>query len=207
MAKSKKGVRKGRRKLPVSVAKNAQAIRQIRFSQDKKLREATHTLTPAIDGTLGGPLLLSEIANGDDNTTRDGNTISHLGTFMKGQVFMNPAATVTHARIRVMIVRQKNNQTPAFVGVLKTATLDSYYSDAFNTLSKVVYDKTFFINDELPAKPIKIAVMKKFNIKYSGANGTDVAANNLYMMAICDQAVAGDRPTVAVQMRLRYTDS
>lgn len=207
MAKGKKGVRKGKRQLPATVAKNARAIRQIRRSYDKKLREAQHTLSPDIDGSLGGPLLLSSIAVGDNELTRDGNKISHIGTFLKGHVHRGVAATKPHSRIRLMVVRQKNNQTPAFAGVLQTATLDSFYSDSFSTLAEVMFDKTYLLSVNTPEKAVKIAIMKKFDIKFSGVNGTDLGANTVWLMAIGDQSVAIERPTMDLQLRMRYTDS
>lgn len=151
---------------------------------------------------------LSNIAQGDTQGTRTGNSILARSLFGRIGLEMNPTATVS--RIRILIVcdnQQIADTSPSATDVLLTAsTLSSLDTATYPNRFKVLKDMLITLDDaKMMGSSFKINIPMYKHIKYNGANSTDIAKNGIYILYISSESV--NYPTISYNLKLGYYDN
>lgn len=201
----RKKVRGGPSRNNLKIQRMNSRLNKLLAGVEKKHYDITAvSLSPT--STTGSVLILSDVDEGDSNVTREGEKITHTSSRFRGEVTINEASAPvpTSTLIRIMLVKQKTNATPALNGVLAVGNIYAPLNKSFRKLVTVVYDRTFVVDKNRPTVKLDIRYNQSFQIEYSGALGTDLARNGFYMLAISDQAALV--PTIQGYFRMNFTD-
>lgn len=174
----------------------------VEFKQHNIDYGGTVNSTPAITQ-------LTNIDQGDTDTTRDGSSIKITGIYLRG--FARSNASTTNCIVRLIIVwdRQTNQAIYSADDLLYDSTqINSLLNIDNGRRFRVLWDKA--INLDLSSNYIKpFAYYKKLNlhIRYDNTgNGiADLTENSLSMLAF--STAATNAPTVDINFRLRYVDN
>jgi len=197
-------------------------ITKIRRSQEMKFADTAYTT----DFTTAGAIVhLSSVAQGDTESTRDGNmiTATSLQYVMDMSLASPTSSTAFSSRICRVIIFQDKQQagdtSPSVTNVLTTADPTSFYQTVTRGRFKIYFDRYFTVrpftysnaspaNTGLQVAKLykgKIAFKYPLNIHYNGSAGTDIQRNGLYMLLITSVEEANDHNDIKV--RLNYKDS
>jgi len=210
--------RKGTR----AIAKRGLRIaRTLASTREIKYFAGNYSTPQAVD--TGVIIPLAAIAQGDTQTTRDGNMISLRSIRLMGYFESQPTAGGSFAMYRVILFTDKQQiaDTPPAVGdVLAATQMTSPYNQQFQRRFKISYDKTFSINN-YPAAPGAPPVItnqgqvKTWNkwffptmkrLYFNGAGPTDYQKNSPYLLIICENTAAC--PVLPVlEWQTSYNDS
>lgn len=163
----------------------------------------------AVNST-GSAYPLHEIAQGDTDQTRDGNSIKPLSNLLSIQLANN--ATAVNTRLRVLLVKdlqQIADTTPAVSDVLD-GSVASFVDAPLNNLAvgrfKILKDRTFTLTTvSAPVINFKWYTKLYGHIRYNGTASTDVQKGGLYLLFVSDQAT--NTPTMGFNTRLSFTDN
>lgn len=163
----------------------------------------------ALDSNPGLVYPLHEMAQGDTDQTRSGNSIKPLSVLIRGRLTNN--ATAVNTLVRVLLVldtQQIADTTPSVSDILDpsyqfwNAPLNNNTVGRFKVLSDRKYQLTTV---STPIREFKIYQKLYGHIRYNGANSTDIQKGGIYLMFISDQAT--NKPTFGFQTRLAFTDN
>lgn len=188
--------------------KMAQRLRRLVNVEVKKFDQ---TIAVGTNVTSGGTVYsCCDMAQGDTDQTRDGNSIKPLGC--KFQLRLANNATAVNTAVRVMVIRdlqQVADTAPTVSDVLDTSIVGAYAAPLNNATVgryKVLSDKLYSLNTV--AKPqMDLMWYQKLNghIRYNGSAASDIQKNGLYMLIVSDQAT--NYPTFGFNTRLHFTDN
>lgn len=154
-------------------------------------------------------LLVQGVADGQ----RIGNKVFWNHMMLKGEVFTS--ITVNNVSLRVMVVldRQINGNAIASGALLVNNAINfvmvSGIDPQFSRRIKVLYDK--IIKTDNLTKPVmyyKRFIKLNIPTRYVGNLGTTAAvqSNGILIYIYANTATVGDRPTVTIFNRMRYSD-
>lgn len=152
--------------------------------------------------TTGVVLNITDLDEGDTSSTRTGEKVTCKSLYFKGEIAKHASATST--KVRIFLARQKNNQVPAINGILQSGTINAPYNVEFKKLVEVFNDRTFIVDATTPKIQYNYMIPKEFQISFSGAAGTDLGSNSVYLCMISSEAT--NTPTVSGYSRMLYTD-
>lgn len=161
--------------------------------------------TCSVPGSAGFAQL-TEIAQGDTQSTRDGNSIKLVGTDFR--INLKQAATPTNQRVRFMIIRQGYNDgyTPTLLDLLSSATIDSFRNINESKGYKVLLDKMInldVISREMYTSSFHFKTMN--HVKWDGTSGGDTTFGHLWWVIMTEEAT--NQATYDVAARIRYVDN
>lgn len=160
--------------------------------------------------STGAVYPLHEMAQGDTDQTRDGNSIKPLYNLLKINLVNN--ATAVNTRVRLLLVKdlqQVADTTPAVTDILDNSVaslVDGPLNNATVGRFKVLIDKTYTMTSV--AKPVlnpKWYTKLFGHIRFNGAASTDIQKGGLFLVAVSDQAT--NYPTFSFNTRLGFTDN
>lgn len=177
-----------------------------------------NTLTSALSTTL-----LTGMAQGATDITRNGDSIMMKYNYLKGYMVYNHAdSPITH-RVRIMIVRDMNNNATAPTAAQLLATtganlvLVSPHNKDNTDRYKVLYDKLFTLDDEhqqvkfkyyhkfLMGKDKQGRPIKGAHCTFTGPNAADAGKGHLWLCQF--SSTAGNDSTVVWYNRFGYLDN
>ena len=134
------------------------------------------------------------MAQGNTEITRVGNSVLAASFFIRGRVNIHAGATNTH--VRLMIVRDKSQDgtDPTIAELSEDSTnIDSPLNMDNSHRFDMIRDRIYRLDSQGPIErsfKIYVPMMKgrKRHIKYTGGATTDTGENNLYVLAISDEA-------------------
>jgi len=201
-------------------APQSRAVAKIAMKQINKVSELKYKDTSATNEELSydAPYikLLDMPAQGDTQTTRDGDSIYIKKLFLRAWV-KNIGATTVDVPVRVMLVQwleDNANDTPTLGEVLESAaqyvSINSPYKITDKKKFKVLHDQRFHISEDngpsLKFLTISPKRLKQRKIQFNAGAVTGVG--NIYLIAFSDRTDASDTgPVINFYSRLRYLDN
>ena len=199
-----------RRPRPMTVGKVKRIISaELKFKVINHNDNVVNTANPAV-------ILLSNIAQGNDNDERDGNRITPVNTHGHVSVFGETAGggdDTTPIRVTIFRWNEDAGATPPTPALLMqdVAQLGGPYNIDNKGMFKVIYSRFFvLVNDQtnpMFKKTLRYYVKLSGKMLYDGAG----AANNLkkFHLYMIIQATSADAnaPTYTLNNTLRFTDS
>ncbi len=160
-----------------------------------------------LPSTTGVSIHLTDIAQGDANTTRHGNQIKLK--YIKLRMTLLKHATPVATFIRCLIVvdkQQEADTTPAIGNVLTSLVIDSAYDPANIGRFRILYDRVFtLVTGSSDYKFTQKYIKLNMSVRYNGVATSDIQKNGVYIMFLSDEAT--NTPTVNYNARLRFRDN
>ncbi len=202
-----------RRQIPYQVRQSRRFNRRIRRLERGISGREIKLHDEADSGTLAGAgvvHLLNGISQGDSSLQREGLK-SNLLSIQLRSVFTK-SVNQDHDIIRIMLFLDQRNQgvLPTPGDVLETANYLAFKEHDETNRFKILYDKTFALNETSDAtnKGAFVKYYKRFSnpiiMRYQGTGSAqaDVSANSLYILLIASAATT----TYATNVRLRFSE-
>lgn len=160
---------------------------------------------------------LNTVAQGDDQTNRNGRSIKARGLVIQIGVSSNTTSTVP-VRTRLVVVRDnfQDGTAPAGTDIytvngteaLRVITANqNRFTVLWDTMFTVIADNSGAGGGG--ARSIRKYLPLSHHIKYIGVTGA--AASNgpgsLYFLMVCDNATAAQQPAISYAFRLRFIDN
>lgn len=170
----------------------------------------THDFTSSgTNITSSGTILyLTGVDQGDDDETRDGNTIKLTRLLGRAKVTQHASATTSTVRIILFKDKSSSGSTPTVAQVLKSATPISPLNLDYRKRFVILSDKLFTF-DSIRGRIRTIKWFKKMQnqIVYSGSGTTTASlmSNGLFMLIISDEGT--NYPVIGYDIRLRFLDN
>lgn len=213
--------------------RNTKSLIKAEIAKAIRRDEEVKQLEFIVDGTGGAPAqvfnrtgpsvyITPAIAQGTDQGQRVGNKVMLRQICIRG-LLQNGSATVP-ALARIIFFRdlQCNGAVPPYADLLADVNapsiVNSMYNQNFRTRFKVLYDKTFVLDNVGGATDQRI--MKRFTfkktykpgkgalLKYAGTTGAiaQCQAGQIFALWLTDQA-AGAQPFAIYDVDIKYTDA
>lgn len=155
---------------------------------------------------------LVQIAQGDTDQTRSGNSI--LGQTEYIQFAVNQHASATNTFFRLMVVRdnQQISDTAPAIGDILDSTFSSQYvvaplNNEFGIgRFSVLCDKRFALSANGSTSRIdKIFIPVRKHVRYNGSATSDIQKGGLYLLLVSNEAT--NTPTFEAVCRFAFTDN
>lgn len=187
--------------------KSAKYLKSL-INVEKKKRDTTNTFTSTDQVSL-----LNQIAQGDTDLTRSGNSILMKSLYL--QALLTSNATDNDISYRILIVQdtqQVADTSPSVSDVLDATAANNLIAPLNNETVgrfKVLFDKRGVLNN-LVASVTKQRMIKhyfKLNLhaRYNGSSDTDIQKNGLYLIWLHNGGA--NSPTFNVNTRLSFIDN
>lgn len=193
----------------LSIARSVKAI----VNSEKKTFDTNLTGFIDLSGTLSG---LTNIAQGDDYTQRNGRSILVKSLQIIGNYQVNPDSSANpYALVRFILFIDN-----AFTGV--AARVDDVLGTGGNVNSlrnpepammkrfHILWDKQFKMTKEASTRYKRLDMFKKLNhhVKYDGTDSDDYSTGALFLLRISDQASGiTSAPQENLNIRVRFYDN
>lgn len=167
-----------------------------------------HTLNSSVTpSTSGSVISLHEIAQGDTDSTRTGNSILAKSLAFRFLINMNPSATQTYVRILLIQDKQQIADTgPSITDVLHSASVQSLLLIQHIGRFQVLHDQVVDLDNSLrTTKMTKLYKKLHTHIRYNGSAASDIQKNGYYLMVLSNEAT--NTPTVFYNTRLSFYDN
>jgi len=160
--------------------------------------------------TTGSVLPLSNVAQGDTDQTRDGNSIKPLYLFGRARMTLYPSGGDTSLRVILLRDTQQTADTTPVIGdILDGSFALDFTLCPLNNESvgryTILSDRTYTMYTDKPILTTILRVRLGGHIRFNGVNGTDIQKNGLYLLLVSNQAT--EVPTFQWAPRLTYTDN
>jgi hypothetical protein len=165
-------------------------------------------------GNIGA---LTEIDQGDGNTTRDGNSIKTVDLQFAANIFIDSAATRSTARVIIFRDHENQGSHPAGSDLIQTASNAVATVSPYNTLNTamgpessgrftILYDETvcLSITGEQVAN-LEARMTLGQHVRWSTATGTDTREGALFIAFFSNEAT--NTPTTDWFVRVRFIDN
>lgn len=176
-------------------------------------RHVTDT-TPCYSGTVtdtttNQTISLNQVAQGDTNSTRTGNSILMKTFHLKGYLTWSSSSFTD--RVLFMVVQDKQqigDSTPNFSDFY-TGDINSFPKDFSKQRFKVL--KTMWLKQTIDNSksqiPINMFIKYQTHVYFNGTTTTDVARNGVYCILISNKAAASNPPTLSLNSRVTFYDN
>lgn len=162
--------------------------------------------------TNTGTILSSQslIAQGDDATSRDGNSIKVTSWLFRATMDINGT---NNARVRIVafIDASSNGVVPLISDVFQS-TLGNLIISPMNRVNgkrfKVLFDRSFILDNDDPKKTCEVFKKMQHHIHYldATASTSSLGQGPIYIALISDQPLA-NAPSFSMTSRMRFLDN
>lgn len=168
------------------------------------------SITSAIPAT-GTVVALTDIAQGDTDITRTGNSIFVRSVFLRGSL-TSSADDATGTVVRIILfsdTQQTSDTAPSAASVLSGVDIDAPLNRTTAGRYNIMWDMMF--NMPLQSDSgVNIRQVKRFqslrhHVRYNGAASTDIQKNGIYLLLLSNQAT--NTPTPNLTARVMYHDN
>ena len=172
---------------------------------EKKLHSLTASINPSSTGTITH---VTQIAQGDGQGNREGNSIKTTYFGFRGRCSLNASASNTF--LRVMLIRdtqQQSDTTPAISDVLENVSVSSFLNPETLGRYTVLFDQTYSLESAGSTGSRTIEFNKKLNshVRFNGSAAGDIQKGGLFLIFLSDHPT--NTPGLAYEARLRYVDN
>jgi len=160
---------------------------------------------------------LCSVAQGDTDTTRDGDRIYLKKMYIRGLLDVSDETNI----VRLIFFQWKPNSAATATNILApgpsgSIDVNSHYQHDNRQMYKILWDKTMLIagpgtTPETPITPInqkrfQLILNRGLNRQMQFSAGTTTSTNQIYYIAVSDSSVIA-HPTLTMMTRLMFTDS
>lgn len=200
VAVKKKGLNKRQKNQVVSLVRGQQ-----------EMKYAWQTINSAAVTNTASLSQITQIAQGDTDTTRDGDRYKLVKLRFRAIMYHNAIANV---QCRVIIFRWKPNSAPSAADLLLTGgtgsiDITSEYQHDTRQQFQILYDKMFTIGSVQPPQASKVLMFqhvfkgKSGDCQMNAASAT-AGTNQLWLLTISDNVTGS---TLKGTLKLNFTDS
>lgn len=184
--------------------------RQIKYvkgmiNSEKKFHDSSGSTAASATPTVHA---LTQIAQGDSQATRDGNSIL-VRNLRLSMLWSNHASATAGTFCRCVIVKdnqQVSDTDPQWLDVFESATVTSPLNAEKIGRFQLLKDMTFTLNnDDKENKIIKLNLPLKHHVRYNGTAGTDIQKGGLYLMYCSNQGA--NTAAVSLEARVSFYDN
>lgn len=160
--------------------------------------------------TSGNMDLINDMAQGDGDNTRTGNSIYIRQVDIRGELVMDTDATSTTVRLMLVCDTQQIGDTAPGVGDVLDSALNTFSvyrplnSDTVGRFN-VLYARNYILNPQRPSCLFRIFRKMRLHTRFNGIAATDIQRNGLYLLAISNEAT--NAPAVVYTCRVSYHDN
>ncbi len=199
-----------------SLAKRtATGLNEIRklINVEQKYNDRTNSLTAS---TAGAVQLLTNIAQGDDITQRDGDSIKVQSTKITGYIRRDSASTSSEA-IRILLIRDMMNAGTTIAGsdIIQAASTVYAPVSQYNFINgnqlqnrfSILYDEVFTVDANNPMALFNYESKHDYHVFFRGTGSAfaDAAAGAVFLMVLTDASV--NPPIASFTTRVLFTDN
>lgn len=182
----------------------AYAVKRL-VNVEKKKHTIQYSTTPSTSGSLQAA---SQIAQGDSEIQRDGNSVKATLFSLNYTLTQHASATATFAR--VMMIRDNQqiaDTTPAVIDVLQSPSdINSFLNPSTVGRFTIFYDQIHALSsngNHTVSKRVNIPMQS--HIRFNGSASTDVQKGGLYILQLSSEAT--NAPTLNGTLRVAYVDN
>lgn len=176
------------------------------INSEKKI--ADHNNSAVTISGSGTTVTLSDIAQGDGNSTRDGNSLLCKALYGTIKVIPNASAT-TSTMVRFAIIQDKQqvaDTTPLYNDIFQSADPISYLDRATVGRYTILWQKQCTLNvTDKTARILKFYTRVNNHIRYNGTADTDIQKNGIWLVCCSDDSTYA--PTMNYAIRLTFYDN
>lgn len=159
--------------------------------------------------TTAQTISLNQIAIGDTNSSRTGNSVLMKTMQIKG--FITWSTLSTTDRMHFILVQDKQqiadtipNWSDFYTGDINSFPAN-FSHQRFKVLANYRYKQT---DDNRNSQvPVNIFLRYQTHVYYNGPLSTDVAKNGLYLIMISNKAAGANPPTLSANARITFHDN
>lgn len=174
---------------------------------ERKFHDIDTNFTTSSAGTL---TRLTNVAQGDTQSTRTGNSLFIRTLYTRGRIAMNTAVAEATVRLILLIDKSETTAAPAVGDILQTIGTGSAPFSSLEITNmgrfKILKSKMFTLNNTgANSLPYKFFIRLRHHTRYNGPLSTDFGRGQIYLLAISDQGVS--LPSVSIYNRASYYDN
>lgn len=186
-----------------------QGVKYVKGLVNSEMFKKDHSVDAVgIDNSTGLVYPLTDVAVGDHQTNRTGNSILGKYVFGRYQIVQHAAASQTNVRVLIVQDKQQIADTyPTLNDVLETVTpLSSLDTARFPGRFNVLYSKNIILDSASRTIDFdKVRIDYSTHVKYNGTASTDIAKNGIYFMLISDEAT--NVPYLSSRLKFSFHDN
>lgn len=151
---------------------------------------------------------LLQIAQGDGQTHRDGNSVRVKSLNIKGGISLGGAATFTKAKVLIVRDSQPNGSTPTFTTIFENSVMSRLYMNrTYPGRFKVVASRDLKLSTEGGHNEVFFDIYMKLNDKILWQSGAtaDPYNTNYLLCLIADQST--NEPAFSIASRCKFVDN
>lgn len=191
------------------------ALREVRkLKKEVRPEMKAYDVAVDLDPYSGNPDVdtLNDIAQGDGDDQRVGDTVTIRSVQIKGKIVQNVDTADTEYYTRIVVVQEKSPQGTAatWLSVFAADTVDTLRSRNRPTDFRIIWDKTYRSMKDTAQGVIRATthfkMFKKLNLKTEyNDSATPPQIGGLYIMATSNVPATGNLD-LTCNTRVRYTD-
>ncbi len=154
---------------------------------------------------------LTNIAQGDTGSTRDGNQCKVIGIELAYIIIANTSTPFTSVRIMIVLDKQTNQAIYVNTDLLDdiTATDNILSPRQLNNLDRfsILYDRVHMLSTAFPTVTVKKFIKKEIKLRYDNAAAaiTSLTMNSLSFVQMTSEPT--NVPAITSFTRIRYVDN
>lgn len=174
--------------------------------------------TVPISGSIANPTViapnsfhLTAIPIGDDDDQRTGNSILIRSIDLKMTVAFIPAPTVDFGFVRIMVVKdtqQQSDAIPAVADILSSVSMTSHLNA--DTVGRYTICKDTVYNMNVTTRPnimFNFTKLMRQHTRYNGTSGSDIQKNGFYLYMWHSAGLGTDNLVYNGEYRVSYHDN
>lgn len=182
-------------------------VKALRGIINSELKYSDQILGATSSSSSGTVIPLTGMAQGDDNSQRNGDSILAKQLQMKYQVEFN-ALTTAGAIVKMWIVKDKQqvaDTTPAFTDIFENTNVFSFLNKATIKRFTIISSKTFTFDAAKLQYQMEFTKNLNHHIRFNGSASTDRQKDHYYLVVCTD--VNSNVPNYLYASRLTYYDN
>lgn len=151
---------------------------------------------------------INAIAQGDDDHSRDGNSILMHSLSIRAKMTLNAATTAVQQSGRFILVRdsqQIGDTSPAVTDVLTTQSFQSFLNPDTVGRFTILVDRMMAVSSDRPTIDFQINQKVNKHARFNGANSNDIQKNGLFLLWFGDAAT--NVPSFDITTRVNFYDN
>lgn len=163
-------------------------------------------ITPTVSNSLTTHQL-TNIAQGDTDTTRDGNSIKLASIYIQGFATINALATNTIIRLLLVLDKQTNQAIYTAGDLLLSDSVTSPNNIDNGRRFKILWEHRMILSQDRPMAQFKLYKKLNMHIRYdsTGTNIQQLTQNSLSLARISNEGT--NVPSMDYTVRIRYVDN
>lgn len=173
------------------------------INSEKKFIDTTVSVNPS---TASGVLALNQVAQGDTNILRDGNSLLCKSVHFKYHCDIHASASITHVRLVFVIDKQQVADTaPAWTDLYESVSTNALIKKGTVGRFQVLKDIRITLDAIRGSYTGQVYIPLQLHAKFNGANANDIQKNGLYLFHCSNEAT--NTPSLAGEGRVQFYDN